>query len=58
MVVEKEFRLKKAFYFFKKSLISEVLQYEGGKIIFKIIACVAMFSLVMSPYPRELIVMS
>ena len=41
-----------------KSLISEILQYEGGKIVFKIIVCVTMFSLVMSSYPRELIVMS
>ena len=41
-----------------KGLISEVLQYEGGKIVFKIIVCVTMFSLVMRSYSRELTVMS
>jgi len=52
VVVKKEFQLRKAFNFFKTFTKCNTSMNESS------IACIAMCSLVMSPYPRDLIMMS
>ena len=45
LLLRKNFGLGRSF----TSLIIQILDYEGGKVVFKIIVCIAMCSLMMNP---------